>query len=70
MTTRAFTVRIPEENAQELEAIAQVDGVSIAEEVRSALVERIATRRKDQEFQTRLRRTMNENRRVLERLAE
>jgi hypothetical protein len=70
MTTRAFTVRVSEEQAEELEAIAAAEGTSLAEEVRSALSERIETRRKDKEFQARLRATMERNRRVLDRLAE
>jgi hypothetical protein len=70
MKTRAFTVRLPEEQAEQLEAIAQVDGVSVAEEVRSALLDRIEERRHDQQFQRRLRSTMDRNKRVLERLAE
>ncbi|MCO6006322.1 ribbon-helix-helix protein, CopG family [Actinoallomurus purpureus] len=70
MTTRAFTVRVSEDQAEELEAIAAAEGTSVAEEVRSALTERIAARRKDGEFQARLRATMERNRRVLDRLAE
>ncbi|WP_433183993.1 ribbon-helix-helix protein, CopG family [Actinoallomurus sp. CA-150999] len=70
MTTRAFTVRVSEEQAEELEAIAAAEGTSVAEEVRSALSERIEARRKDKEFQARLRATMERNRRVLDRLAE
>lgn len=70
MDTRAFTVRLPKDQAEEIEAIAEVEGTSVAEEVRSALAERIAARRKDKVFQTRLRESMEQNRRVLDRLAE
>jgi hypothetical protein len=68
--TRAFTVRVPQEQAEELEAIAAAEGTSVAEEVRAALTERIEARRRDKKFQARLRATMERNRRVLDRLAE
>jgi hypothetical protein len=70
MATRAFTVRIPVEQAEEIEAIAAADGVSVAEEVRSALADRIEARRKDAAFRERLKATMARNKRVLDRLAE
>lgn len=70
MDTRAFTVRIPVEQAEEIEAIAATEGVSVAEEVRAALADRIEARRKDAAFRARLRATMERNKRVLDRLAE
>jgi hypothetical protein len=69
-TTRALTVRLPAEQAEDIETIAQVEGVSVAEEIRAALTDRIAARRADAEFAARLRKTMERNRRALERLAE
>jgi hypothetical protein len=69
-TTRALTVRLPVEQAEDIETIAQVEGVSVAEEIRAALADRIAARRADSDFAARLRKTMERNRRALERLAE
>jgi Ribbon-helix-helix protein, copG family len=69
-TTRAFTVRLNPEQAEDIEAIAQVEGVSVAEEIRAALADRIAARRADTDFIARLRKTMERNQRALERLAE
>ncbi len=68
--TRAMTLRLPATQAKELETVAQVDGVSVAEAVRSAIEEHIAARRRDEEFRTRLRRSLEENRDILERLAQ
>jgi hypothetical protein len=68
--TKAFTVRLPIEQAEAIEAIAQVEGHSVAEEVRAALADRIAARRKDAEFIARVHKTMQRNQRALERLAE
>ena len=68
--TRAFTVRLPVEQADVVETLAQVDGTSVAEVVRSALEDRIAARRADPNFAARLHKTMERNRRALERLAQ
>lgn len=70
MSKKGFTVRLDEEQAAELEAVAEVDGVPVAEEIRQAIAERIERRRRDGDFQQRLRRLIDENQRVLERLAE
>lgn len=70
MSKKGFTVRLDEDQAAELEAVAEVDGVPVAEEIRQAIAERIDKRRRDERFQQRLRRLIDENRRVLERLAE
>lgn len=68
--TRAMTVRLPSTQARELEAVAQVDGVPVAEAVRSAIEGHIVSRRADEEFRARLRRSLEENRDILERLAQ
>lgn len=70
MSKKGFTVRLDEDQAAELEAVAEVDGVPVAEEIRQAIADRIAKRRRDGDFQQRLRRLIDENQRVLERLAE
>lgn len=70
MSKKGFTVRLDEEQAAELEAVAEVDGVPVAEEIRQAIAERIDKRRRDGDFQQRLRQLIDENQRVLERLAE
>jgi hypothetical protein len=68
--TRAFTVRVPVEQAEVIDAIAQVEGISVAEEVRGALMDRIKARKADPDFIARVRKTMAANQRALERLAE
>lgn len=70
MTGKGFTVRLNEEQAAELEAVARVDDVSVAEEIRQAIADRIAARRQDDEFQQRLRRIIEENQQILDKLAE
>jgi hypothetical protein len=68
--TRAFTVRMPAEQAEELEMIAQAEGISVAEEVRGALTDRINARKADAEFVARVQTQMARNQRALERLAQ
>jgi hypothetical protein len=67
---KGFTVRLDDDQAAELEAIAKVDGISIAEEIRQAITVQIAERREDEEFRARLRQSIQDNQKVLERLAQ
>ena len=51
-----MTLRLPREQAEELELIAGVDGKPMSEEIREALEQHVKTRRADPEFQARLKR--------------
>jgi predicted transcriptional regulator len=64
-----MTLRLSDEQARELETVARVDEIPVSEAVRNAIDERIAARRADAGFQTRLRRMLEENKQALERLA-
>ena len=66
---KTMTLRLSDEQAADLEAMARVDDVPVSEAVRVAIDERIKARRADKAFQERLRRSIEENQRVLERLA-
>jgi len=68
--TKAFTMRLPEEKAAELEAVARADGMPVSEAVRKAIDHHIETRRKDKKFQARLSKLIEDNQRVLDRLAQ
>jgi predicted DNA-binding protein len=70
MMTKAFTMRLPEEKAAELEAVARADGVPVSETVRDAIDQHIDARRKDKDFQARLSKLVEDNQRVLDRLAQ
>ena len=70
METRALTLRLPADQAAQLEAVARADGVSVSEAVRAAIQDRIEARRKDRAFQARIRQMMEEERAVLEQLAK
>ncbi len=67
---KAMTVRLTDEQAMDLEAMAQAEGIPVAEAVRQAVAAQIEARRKDKAFQARLRASLGRNRRVLQRLAQ
>jgi len=64
-----MTLRLSDDQAAELEAIARVENVPIAEEVRLALAEHIKKRRRDRAFQARLKASIQRNREILDRLS-
>lgn len=70
MPTRAMSLRLSETVAAELAAVARTDEMPISEAVREAIEKHIAERRADEDFQRRLKRRLEEDREVLERLAE
>ncbi len=69
MATRARTLRLPLDQAEELEAIAGVDEVSVNEEIRRAIAAHIEARRQDADFRKRLQDSIDRNKEILERLA-
>ena len=50
MDRRAYTVRIPADEAADLEAVAAAEGLSVSEEIRLAIADRVAAKRKDKAF--------------------
>lgn len=70
MPTKAMSLRLPEEIAAELAAVARADDIPVSEAVREAIEHHIAARRADKSFQKRLRKRLEEDRQVLERLSE
>jgi hypothetical protein len=65
-----MTLRLSDEQAAELEAMALVEGVPIAKEIRKAIAEHIASRRNDRAFQDRLKASLRRHRELLQRLAK
>jgi len=68
--TRNLTVRLDQQLAADAEALARADGKSLNETVKQALRELVERRRNDPEFKARLRRIIEEDRELLERLAK
>jgi hypothetical protein len=64
-----LTVRLDDELAADTEALARAEGVSLNETVKQALKEAVERRRRDPKFKARIRRIIEEDRELLERLA-
>ena len=69
MDNKAMTLRLPSDQAEALEKVAEVDGVSVTEAIRDAIEEHIAARAADKEFHARLAASVERNQRILDRLA-
>jgi hypothetical protein len=69
MTNKARTLRLPTEQADALAAIADIDEVSVNEEIRQAIAAHIEARRQDADFQRRLAASIERNKEILERLS-
>jgi predicted transcriptional regulator len=66
---KAMTVRLDPEQAAELEAIAEVNGGPVSEEIRQAIADHIDAKRKDKTFQARLKASIERHREILDKLA-
>lgn len=67
---KTMSLRLSDDQAQALDAIAMADETSVSEVVRSAISERIEQRRADKGFQARLKRAVERNQKALELLAK
>ncbi len=65
-----MTLRLADEQAALLEAMARVDEVSVSEAIRVAIDAQLEARRADPDFQIRLHRLIEVNQRWLEQLAQ
>jgi antitoxin component of RelBE/YafQ-DinJ toxin-antitoxin module len=69
MSLKITNLRLDEEVATELKAVARAEGLPVSEAIRAALYQYIATCRADPGFQARLQKQLEEEREALERLA-
>jgi predicted transcriptional regulator len=65
-TPKAMTIRLSQEQAEELETVASVDDKPISEVIRAAISEHIEGRKRDDEFQQNLRARLERTRRMLD----
>jgi len=70
MATKVTSLRLPDHMAAELAAVARADDMPVSEAVREAIEKHIAERRADKEFQKRVKEILEEDQRILKRLAE
>lgn len=67
---KTMTLRLGDDQAAMLDVLARVDEAPVSETVRAAIEARIEARRQDPEFQKRLKRIMDEDRKILDALAQ
>jgi RNase adaptor protein for sRNA GlmZ degradation len=70
MSDKVTTIRIPEDMAVEVELVARVLSITASEVYRTAIAEYLTRRKSEVEFRQRLARRIEEDRRILERLAD
>jgi hypothetical protein len=63
------TLRLPNSQADELEAVARAEGMTVSDAVREAITEHIDRKRKDKAFRERLKAVMERDREILDRLS-
>lgn len=68
MRYKAMSLRLPEELATNLAAVARTDGVTISDAIRDAVDKHIEARRADPAFQQRLKKELERDQAILERL--
>lgn len=68
--SKNLTVRLDDALASDTEALARAEGKSLNETVKQALSEAVQRRREDPAFKARVRRIIEEDRELLERLAK
>jgi metal-responsive CopG/Arc/MetJ family transcriptional regulator len=70
MPSKAISVRLPDQMAAELAAIARTQDIAVSEVIREAIENFIVSRRTDKNFQQLLKKRLEEDRKLLERFAE
>ncbi|MGA9594537.1 MAG: YlcI/YnfO family protein [Acidimicrobiia bacterium] len=68
--TKQTTVRLPEDLADDAEAVARVNGTSVNALIVDALKAEIGRVRQDEDFTSRAKRLLDRDRELLERLAQ
>ena len=68
--TKNLTVRLDDDLAADTEALARAEGQSLNETVKSALRDAVERRRADPKFKARVKRIIEEDRELLERLSK
>ena len=68
--TKQTTVRLPDDLADEAEAVARVKGTSVNQLIVDSLATEIERVREDEDFTTRAKRLLERDKELLERLAK
>jgi predicted transcriptional regulator len=68
--TKNMTLRIDETLAENVQTIAEVEGTTVTDVIRTAIGEHVERRKADAEFQTMLKRNMKRHAQLLKMLAD
>jgi predicted DNA-binding protein len=70
MAAKVMSLRLPEDIAAEIAAVARADGIPVSQAIREAIENHIAARSADEAFRERLKRRLAEDQKILERPAK
>ena len=70
MATKVLSLRLPEEIAVEIAAVARANGISVSRAIRVAIEDHVAAELSDKTFKSRLKKRLEEDRERFERLTE
>jgi hypothetical protein len=70
MAVMARTLRLEADQEDLLREMARIDGIPVSDEIREAIGAHIERRRKDADFQARLRASLERHRELLDTLAD
>jgi hypothetical protein len=70
MESKTMSLRLSADQAEAIQKVAEVDGVSISEAIRDAIQQHVESRAADEEFRSRLKESVQRNQRILDRLAK
>lgn len=65
---KVVSVRLEEDILNDADFVSRIDGMPVSEMMRQAITEYLHTRRNDPEFADRLRKTIEHDKKILERL--
>jgi predicted DNA-binding protein len=70
MAAKVMSLRLPEDIAAEIAAVARADGIPVSQAIREAIENHIAARSADKAFRERLKKRLAEDQKILERPAK
>jgi predicted DNA-binding protein len=70
MGAKVMSLRLPEKLGAEIAAVARAEGVPVSQAIREAIENHVAALSADQAFKDRLKKLVEEDREIFERLAQ
>lgn len=70
MPAKVMSLRLPEALAAEIAAVARAEGIPVSQAIREAIENHVAMLSADKAFKERLKKRLEEDQKILKRLAE